>query len=345
MSSNELVLVTGGTGFVASGVIHEYLSRGFKVRATARSQDKADRWTEYNSQTPNVKENLEWAIVKDVAADGAFDEAIKGVTILAHTASPFHYNIEDVEKDMLIPALQGTRQALRAAQKTSSVKRVVVTSSFAAVLDFGRMGPETTFTHEDWNPVTYDEAKAMDPKKQAPQIYCASKTVAEQEAWKIAKEPETKFALSTICPPLVTGPPSQPIDSMDAINTSAGAVWSVVDADKTPETSFPVWTDVRDIAKCHVNASLEEAAKGQRYLCIAGHFDNLQIANLGRQAFPDQASRFPDDDSKAAPPHFSTDSSKAEKELKIEFMPFRKSVMDTLTELFAVEKRIKETQK
>ncbi|GAA5982196.1 hypothetical protein JCM5350_003490 [Sporobolomyces pararoseus] len=339
-SSQQLVLVTGGTGFVASAVILAYLEKGFKVRATSRSQEKADRWNAYHSDK-DLK-NLSWVIVKDIAEEGAFDEAIKGVDILAHTASPFHYDIKDVEKDMLLPALSGTRSALRAAQKEESVKRVVVTSSFAAVLDFSKLGPETTFTEKDWNPATYEEAKKMDPSKDQAQIYCASKVIAEREAWKIAKESETKFSLSTVAPPLIFGPPQQPIDSMEAINTSAGAVWGIVDAEKVPETSFPVWTDVRDIATIHVLASTEEVAKGQRYLTIAGHFDNLQTASFGRQAFPGQASRFPTDDSKAAPPHFSTDSSKVEKELGIEFMPFRTSVRDTLEELFKIEKRIKE---
>jgi len=72
---------------------------------------------------------------------------------------------------MLIPALEGTRHALRAAQKEESVKRVVVTSSFAAVLDFNRMSPDVTFSHEDWNPATYDEAKKSDNPTY---VYCAS---------------------------------------------------------------------------------------------------------------------------------------------------------------------------
>jgi len=127
---------------------------------------------------------------------------------------------------------------------------------------------------------------------------------------------------------------------------------------------------VRDIAKIHVKATTEEVAKGQRYLCIAGtslspstllpsaissltsrpslcigHFDNQQIAQLGRTAFPSQSSRFPETDSKAAPPHFKTDSSKVEKELGIEFIPFRQSVKDTLEELFKIEERIKKESK
>ncbi|GAA6026123.1 hypothetical protein JCM11491_002807, partial [Sporobolomyces phaffii] len=329
-----------GTGFVASAVTLAFLAEGHRVRATARSQAKADRWNAYHADRHDLS-NLSWAIVEDIAKPGAFDRAIEGVDILAHTASPFHYDIKDVERDMLVPALQGTRAALRAAQREPSVKRVVVTSSFAAVLDFAKLGPETTFSERDWNPATYESAKQMDPSKDQAQIYCASKVIAEQEAWKIAREPETQFALSTVCPPLIFGPPQQPIDSMDAINTSSGAVWSIVDSDQVPETSFPVWTDVRDIAKIHVLATTRDAGKGQRYLTIAGHFDNAQIADFGRQAFPDAAARFPPADSKPARDHFKTDSSKVERELGVEFMPFRTSVRDTLAELFKIEQRLK----
>ena len=80
---------------------------------------------------------------------------------------------------------------MRAAQKEESVKRVVVTSSFAAVLDFGKMGPDTTFTHEDWNPVTYEEAKNMDPSSQQPQIYC----VCSSSSWS--------SLTSSLTPPLL----------------------------------------------------------------------------------------------------------------------------------------------
>merc|ERR1712093_671104 len=124
--SADLVLVSGTSGFLGTAVTLAYLEKGYRVRGTVRSQEKADKWAKKH----------EGAIVKDVAAPGAFDEAIKGVTILAHTASPFHYDAKDNEKDLLIPALEGTRHALRAAQKEPSVKRVVVTSSFAAVMDF-----------------------------------------------------------------------------------------------------------------------------------------------------------------------------------------------------------------
>ncbi|GAA5928441.1 hypothetical protein JCM1841_005674 [Sporobolomyces salmonicolor] len=337
MSADQLVLVTGATGFVASAVVFAYLERGFRVRATARSQDKIDKW-EKKHAGKFERSKLEWAIVKDIAEKGAFDEAIKGVSILAHTASPFHYNVKDNEKDMLIPALEGTRQALRAAQKEASVSRVVVTSSFASVLDFGKLGPDTTYTHEDWNSATYESAAKSD---QTPYVYCASKKIAEEEAWKISKEPETKWSLAVLCPPMIFGPPQQVIESMEALNTSAGAVWDVVDKKEVPPTLFPVWVDVRDIATLHVDATTKDVAKGQRYLCIAGHHDNSQIAAIGRKAFPDQAHRFPDAPVSEGNPHFKTDSSKVEKELGMKWIPFEQSVKDTLAELFAVEKSLK----
>ncbi|GAA5982782.1 hypothetical protein JCM10908_006785 [Rhodotorula pacifica] len=335
--SSQLVLVSGTSGFVGTEVTLQFLQKGFRVRGTVRSQDKADEW-EKKHAGEFQKGQLEWSIVEDVAGKGAFDEAIKGVDIVAHTASPFHYDFTDAEKEMLIPALEGTRQILRAAQKEPSVKRVVLTSSFAAVLDFDRLSPDVTFTEKDWNPATYDAAKKSDQK---PYVYCASKKIAEEEAWKIAKEPETKWELCTICPPMIFGPPKQVLKSLDSINTSSGAVWGVVDAKEVPETSFPVWTDVRDIAKIHVLGATEEIAKGKRYLTIAGHFDNTQIAAVARKAFPDQASRIPDAKPTPGAEHFKTDSSLVEKELGIKWISFEDSVKDTLGQIFQIEKELK----
>ncbi|POY74967.1 hypothetical protein BMF94_1943 [Rhodotorula taiwanensis] len=336
--SSQLVLVSGTSGFVGTEVTLQFLQKGFRVRGTVRSQDKADAW-EKKHAGEFQKGQLEWSIVEDVAGKGAFDEAIKGVDIVAHTASPFHYNFTDAEKEMLIPALEGTRQILRAAQKESSVKRVVLTSSFAAVLDFDRLQPSTTFSEKDWNPATYDKAKGMGDNKAY--VYCASKKIAEEEAWKIAKEPETKWELCTICPPMIFGPPKQVLKSLDSINTSSGAVWGVVDAKEVPETSFPVWTDVRDIAKIHVLGATEEVAKGKRYLSIAGHFDNSQICDVARKSFPDQASRIPEVEPTSGPEHFKTDSSLVEKELGIKWITFAESVKDTLGQIFDLEKELK----
>jgi len=337
--SADLVLVSGTSGFLGTAVTLAYLEKGYRVRGTVRSQEKADKWAKKHEGKFD-KSKLEWAIVKDVAAPGAFDEAIKGVTILAHTASPFHYDVKDNEKDLLIPALEGTRHALRAAQKEPSVKRVVVTSSFAAVMDFNRLSPETTFTHEDWNPATYDEAKKSDNPTF---VYCASKKVAEEEAWKIAREPETKWKLSTVCPPLIFGPPLQVIESLDSLNTSSGAVWGVVDAKEVPETSFPVGTDSRDIANLHVLATTTDEGADKRFLAIAFHFDNSQVVDVARKAFPELDGRLPKAEPSEGKPHFKTDSSLVDRTFGgFKWTSFEDSTKDTLAEILRVEKALKQ---
>lgn len=158
----------------------------------------------------------------------------------------------------------------------------------------------------------------------------------------LAEQPS--FALSTVQPPLILGPPSQVIESMDSLNTSAGAVWSVIDAKELPATSFPVFTDVRDIANIHVLATTEDIAKGQRYLSIAGHFDNSQIVEIIARHFPEQKHRLPKVDKVEVPEHFATDSSKVEKQLGIKWIPFEQSIVDTAKSLFGLEAKLKEEQ-
>ena len=132
---------------------------------------------------------------------------------------------------------------------------------------------------------------------------------------------------------------------MDSLNTSAGAVWCVVDAKELPATSFPVFTDVRDVANIHVLATTEDIAKGQSYLSIAGHFDNSQIVEIIARHFPKQKHRLPKVDKVEVPEHFATDSSKVEKQLGIKWIPFEQSIVDTAKSLFALEAKLKEEQK
>ena len=125
----ELVLVTGITGqgsistdvlatadwvrivsFVGTEVSLAFFKAGFRVRGTVRSAQKAEQWI---ARFPKYKSDFEHAVVEDIGKSGAFDDAIKGVEIVAHTASPFHFNLTDNEKDMLIPAIQGTLVRLR----------------------------------------------------------------------------------------------------------------------------------------------------------------------------------------------------------------------------------------
>ncbi|GAA6045157.1 hypothetical protein JCM8097_000929, partial [Rhodosporidiobolus ruineniae] len=174
----------------------------------------------------------------------------------------------------------------------------------------------------------------------------AAKKLAEQEAWKIADEEKTKWKLTTICPPSLSGPPHQPLDSLAALNTSIAAIWDVVDKKEISQVLFPVYTDNRDVAKLHVRAVTKEIAAGKRYLCVAGRYQNEQVAFLGRKHFPQHASRFPpvkpEEAVDRAEQLFKTDPSLVLRELLPEgWTPFEESMKDTLAELFRLEEELK----
>jgi len=130
------VLLTGGSGFIAAHVLDILLQHGHSVVTTVRSQDKADKIRQAHSNYGADK--LDFAIVEDIAQQGAFDKAIVSdppFEAVIHTASPFHFNVTDVQTQMLDPAIMGTKGILQSIQKSApSVKRVVITSSFASIV-------------------------------------------------------------------------------------------------------------------------------------------------------------------------------------------------------------------
>jgi nucleoside-diphosphate-sugar epimerase len=120
-----------------------------------------------------------------------------------HTASPFHFNVTDTKKDLLDPAIIGTTGILKAIKKNAPrVKHVVITSSFASILNAakGNSWTEHTYSEKDWNPITEEEA-LQNPSNG----YRASKTFAEKAAWEFVEKEKPNFTLSTMCPPLVIG--------------------------------------------------------------------------------------------------------------------------------------------
>jgi nucleoside-diphosphate-sugar epimerase len=132
--SEQTIPVTGASGFVASHIIKTFLERGYDVRGTVRSESSANTIKKTVSQ---YADRLSFITVPDIGSDDAFNEAIKGVSGILHTASPFILAPKDNECDLLNPAVKGTTtNVLDAAEKYNpDISRVVVTSSFAAILD------------------------------------------------------------------------------------------------------------------------------------------------------------------------------------------------------------------
>lgn len=292
---------------------------------------------------PNVpKDKLSFVIVEDIAQEGAFDEAIKSdppFETVVHTSSPFHFNTNDSKKDLLDPAVIGTTGILKAIKKNAStVKRVVITSSFASIIDSSKgNNPGHTYTEADWNPITEDEAV-----QNAMLGYRASKTFAERAAWEFVEKEKPNFTLSTLCPPLVLGPIIHYLQSLDSLNTSNQRVLNIITGkakDELPPTGTFIWVDVRDLALAHVRAAESEEAQGKRFFVTAGYFSNEEIADTIRDNFPELKDKLPTKGVKGGeyPPEiYKYDNSRTKLILGIEFRGLKESIIDTVKSLQAV---------
>ncbi|KAL1624977.1 Glycine-rich RNA-binding protein 2, mitochondrial [Diplodia seriata] len=329
------VLLTGGSGFIATHVLAVLLSRGHSVVTTVRSREKAGQIRKANPGYS--KDRLDFAIVKDIAVEGAFDEAVKSdppFEAVIHTASPFHFNVTDVRKELLDPAIIGTTGILKSIQKSApTVKRVVITSSFAAIRHpFKGDWPEHTYSEADWNPMTLEQALENPGAG-----YTASKLFAEQEAWKFVESEKPNFTLATLAPPFVFGPVKPDLGSLSALNTSNQVISAFVQGkckQGIPPTVAFIWTDVRDLALGHVLAVEKEEAGGKRFFFTAGYFTNKQVATIIWDRFPEYRDNLPDPDCEGGgfPPEgvYKVDNSQARRLLGSDFTLFEKCVVDTV---------------
>jgi nucleoside-diphosphate-sugar epimerase len=334
------ILLTGGSGFIAAHVLDILLEHGHSVVTTVRSQEKADKIKEAHPK--NSQKDLSFAIVEDVAQEGAFDTAVRSdppFEAVIHTASPFHFNVTDVQKELLDPAVIGTTGILQSIKKNApSVKRVVVTSSFASIINPSKgMAPDHTYSEADWNPVTQEEA-VKDPATG----YRASKTFAEKAAWDFVEKEKPSFTLTTLCPPLVLGPIVHYLNSLDALNTSNQRIRDTIKG-KFSGSEYPpgapyLWIDVRDLADLHVKAAEDKGAANERFFTLAGYFNGEKIVDAVRKNFPEYKDNLPTEQGGGFPEGgvYKFDNSKSIKVLGAKYRPLEESVVDTVKSLKAV---------
>lgn len=268
------VMVTGATGYVAGRLVEKLLNEGLTVHAPVRdSSDKSK--TKYLDEIAAKSPGKIVYFDADLLKEGSYDEAVKGCELIYHTASPFTLNVKDAQKDLVDPALKGTRNVLNAANKSDSVKRVVLTSSCAAIygdsIDVLSM-PNQQLTEEIWNTTS----------SLTHQPYSYSKTVAEREAWKMAKE-QNRWNLVTINPSLVLGPginPHATSESLDIMKMLGNG------ALKMGAPDFRIGAvDVRDLAQAHYNAGFLPEAQG-RHIISAENTSFLDVAAILKKNFP-----------------------------------------------------------
>jgi nucleoside-diphosphate-sugar epimerase len=172
VAPKSTILLTGASGFIAVHLGQQLLQRGFKVRGTVRSAAKGQFLVDLYAKEGLTE--FEYVIVEDIEREGIFDECVKGVDGIAHTASPFHFDVSDPSQ-LINPAVQGTVNILRSALKEPKVQRVVITSSVASILNPAPEG--YVFTEADWNTHSPEQVTLKGKDCSGVDAYLASKTV------------------------------------------------------------------------------------------------------------------------------------------------------------------------
>ncbi|KAJ4397814.1 hypothetical protein N0V93_002051 [Gnomoniopsis smithogilvyi] len=336
MSSGQIkkALVTGASGFLATQIILLLLERDYYVIGAVRSSAKADAWQQLHSRE-SQSGRLSFVVVPDMQTPGAYDDAVRDVDIIFHTASPFNFTFKDNEKDMLLPARDGALSVLESAAKAKGVQKVIFTSSFAAVtsphLD---PRPGYTYTESDWNPVEWSEAVNS---QDAHFVYLASKTFAEKAVWEFVKTRSPHFTVTSIVPPIILGKATQPFTSMADINQSSRVLHRLLDVEQMPHTPAYVSVDVKDCALCHILAAESDKAPGKRYLTIGSSFSQAKAAQTIAKLFPEQAHRLPEPPSDPME-HYSYSVARVEQDLGVQWTPFETTIKETFQQVLEVEK-------
>ncbi|ODO07587.1 D-lactaldehyde dehydrogenase [Cryptococcus wingfieldii CBS 7118] len=332
ISKGQLVLVSGASGFVAVHTVKEFLKEGINVRGTVRSAEKGDYLKNLFKDLPG---EFTYVLVKDIAQEGAFDEAVKGVDAIAHLASPFYVtNVSDAN-ELIGPAVQGTTGILKSAQKNNpSVKRIVVTSSVAAVTSPITKKSGLIYTEEDWNvdSIPYIEKNGVDDG--GSQAYMASKTAAEKALWYFIEKEKPSWDAATINPSLVLGEVLQQVDKVESLNTSVALFYQWASGQKS-ESDLPApmynWVDVKDVALAHVRALTVPEAGGQRFITSNGKFSGQDFVDSIHKHFPDVKDvpvGKPGSGAEATKDAIFVDGSKAQKVLGFKYRTLDESVKD-----------------
>ncbi|MCD2441427.1 aldehyde reductase [Agromyces sp. SYSU K20354] len=271
---DELVLVTGGTGFVGVNCVIRLLADGTRVRATVRDLNRADDLRNLVRLGGGDPARLEIA-ASDLLADDGWPEAVRDVTQVLHVASPFPTRQPRRADDLISPARDGTLRVLRAA-RDAGVRRVVQTSSFAAI-GYGPH-PGRRFTEDDWT----------DPDATGVTAYVRSKTLAERAAWEFVEREGGDLELSVVNPVGVFGP-AIGTDLSSSLALMLGLLNGTYPA--VPRGSLNA-VDVRDVADLHVLAMRHPDAAGERFLAVSGDaFTYPEFAQLLRDGLGDRARR------------------------------------------------------
>lgn len=272
------VLVTGASGYVAGWIVQRLVQAGVMVHAAVRNPKDAAKLAHLQAMSDAGPGRVKF-FAADLLQPGSYAEAMAGCEVVFHTASPFTTSVKDPQRELIDPALLGTRNVLEEATRTPSVKRVVLTSSCAAIYSDAAdcaAAPGGVLTEAVWNTTASLEH----------QPYSYSKTLAEREGWRLA-EAQTQWTLVVVNPSLVIGPGIYPRPTSESFNI----VRQLGDGTMkmgAPRAGFGV-VDVRDLAQAHLAAAFTPGAEGRHI--VSGH--NTDLLALGQSLLPSFGERYP----------------------------------------------------
>ncbi len=277
-TTNDLVTVTGASGFIGMHCILKLLQQGYRVRGTLRTPSRGEGIRAALERHVDIGDRLEF-VEADLTKDDGWVEAMTGATYLLHVASPLPRKPPKDENELIGPARDGALRALKAAA-AAGVSRVVMTSSVAAV----------AYGHDRDTTKVFDESDWSEPSKTVG-AYEKSKTIAERAAWEYVDSlpAEQRFGFATINPGLVLGP------ALDADYGTSGEVVRKLlkrELPGCPDVGWPM-VDVRDVADAHIAAMSGDEATGKRFIVANGFASMYDVAQILKKNFGERGYKVP----------------------------------------------------
>ncbi|CAN6722234.1 unnamed protein product [Malus baccata var. baccata] len=268
---SESVCVTGASGFIGSWLVMRLLERGYTVRATVRDPTNKKK-VKHLLDLPKAETHMTlWKA--DLADEGSFDEAIQGCTGVFHVATPMDFESKDPENEVIKPTINGLLDILKACQKVKTVRRLVFTSSAGTVIMEEHKKP--VYDESNWSDVEFCRSVKM-----TGWMYFVSKTLAEQAAWKYAKENNIDFI--TIIPTLVIGPflmPSMPPSLITGLSpiTRTKSHYGIIKQGQ--------YVHLDDVCRSHIYLYEHPKAEG-RYICSSHDATIHDLVKMLREKYP-----------------------------------------------------------